>query len=445
MLAPLLPADTQEAFASIPNFLVENRSLALERFSNPANKEQDRKDVLTKAFKIPVPAAKFESWKNFLLTGIGLENILFGRLESRLMVNMAGGVMENAGICLDRLSGIPYLPGSAIKGCARNAALTVLKEAADSEKSALLVQIARVFGWSDQEWKEGRRTAKKTGQIPEYYSDFAFACGDAAWPGIRRSAALELAKTASIRIKNETAPWKDLGAFAGTVQFLPAFPWSTPNANLELEILTSHHSKYYQGEKTVATDDEAPIPVVFPAISAGHVFAFPMVGKDPELTASAREWLKTGIELFGLGAKTGAGYGWFSDVSQETCDKQIADEEKRKEEARKAKEDQARKAQQEADLLQRQQAAEAMKTMSPEEQESYKLKGLSEDRFRDKLQKFNQLEDPEKGAIVRALLETRTPMWEWIKAQILKKKKPWTQIEPEIRRIAKQLKIGKLP
>lgn len=452
MQSPLLPTDTQEAFASIKNFLGENRSLALERFSNSANKDKDRNDFFTKAFKIPVPTAKIDSWKNFLLTAIGLENILFGRLESRLMVNMAGGVMENAGICLDRLSGIPYLPGSAVKGCARNAALSLLKDAPASDKAALLVQIALVFGWSDQEWKEGRKTTQKKGQIPEYYSDFAFACGNESWPEIRNTAALELAKTASIQIKNEIDPWKDLGAFAGFVQFLPAFPWT--GSNLELDILTPHHKEYYAfdpkkpDKKPVAFDDEKPVPVVFPAIAAGTTFAYPVIGKKSELTSQAREWLKTGIEIFGIGAKTGAGYGWFTDISQETCDKQKVDDAKRKEAALKAKEEQARKEQQEAALIQRQHDEEAMKAMSPTQQEDYKFSQLSEDQFRTKLEKFNTpdaLSENEKGAVVRALLGTRSPMWEWIKTQILKKKKTWTQIEPEIRRIAKQHKIGKLP
>jgi CRISPR/Cas system CMR subunit Cmr6 (Cas7 group RAMP superfamily) len=43
------------------------------------------------------------------------------------MVNMAGGVMENAGLCLDRF-GLPYIPGSAVKGCARRTALAALRE-----------------------------------------------------------------------------------------------------------------------------------------------------------------------------------------------------------------------------------------------------------------------------------------------------------------------------
>ena len=41
---------------------------------------------------------------------------------SRLMVDLAGGVMENANLNLDRY-GLPRIPGSAIKGLARRMAL----------------------------------------------------------------------------------------------------------------------------------------------------------------------------------------------------------------------------------------------------------------------------------------------------------------------------------
>lgn len=132
------------------------------------------------------------SFVNSLIVG----SPLYAQLLSRLMVNMAGGVMENAGLCLDRF-GLPYLSGSAVKGCARRAVLAALREwceaggqpahkpagddnlftAACKEfttPAAMLTTIARVFGWGEQDWslrmKDGR-----------YQSDWAWACaGDNA-------------------------------------------------------------------------------------------------------------------------------------------------------------------------------------------------------------------------------------------------------------------------
>src|SRR5438034_1425306 len=111
------------------------------------------------------------------------------------MVNMAGGVMENAGLCLDRF-GLPYIPGSAVKGCARRAALAALLEWCEAggqpehkpigndnpcaetcakfdSPAQMLSAIARVFGWCEQDWKKD--------------SDFAWACDaklDVVWKAV---------------------------------------------------------------------------------------------------------------------------------------------------------------------------------------------------------------------------------------------------------------------
>lgn len=45
------------------------------------------------------------------------------KLAARLIVNHAVGVIENAGLAIDRFHGCPYIPGSALKGLARDAAI----------------------------------------------------------------------------------------------------------------------------------------------------------------------------------------------------------------------------------------------------------------------------------------------------------------------------------
>src|SRR5208282_3126445 len=97
------------------------------------------------------------------------------QLQSRLMVNMAGGVMENAGLCLDRF-GLPYIPGSAVKGCARRMAIQRLIEVElPSVKSDLLIQIALAFGWGEQDWSSEKTDGR-------FKSDFAYAAGSDLWP-----------------------------------------------------------------------------------------------------------------------------------------------------------------------------------------------------------------------------------------------------------------------
>jgi len=118
-----------------------------------------------------------------------------------------------------------------------------------------------------------------------------------------------------VKLKKSNPVWSQLPNFAGAVSFLPAYPRVSPVPDLELDVVTPHHQKYYGAnaelEMPVALDTENPIPVVFPAVAAGHIFAFAVIGKDRDLVQKAREWLRGGLQIFGIGAKTAAGYGWF--------------------------------------------------------------------------------------------------------------------------------------
>ena len=339
-------------------------------------------------------------------------NVFYAQLQSRLMVNMAGSVMENAGLCLDRF-GFPYIPGSAVKGCARRMAIQELFDLCQTEdqipnsqnppiEEALekLIAIARVFGWRKQEWDSSKDSEGR------FKSDFAWAC-DKHWPEIRSKAL----KVLNMDVDNGNSGVKD---FAGMVSFLPGYPADLEKTGeipgltielpdpgkLELDVVTVHHRNYYaepdkenkrnewdtwSNEWGPAPDTEEPVPNFFPTAAAGHVFVFALVplrhqklGMCPNLqvsscstgpeseklpdrsipeignslsdysefrpVSSAREWLISGLSIFGIGAKTRAGYGWFADATEAI---QKAEESKRKEEAdkiRRVKEDEKRKA-----------------------------------------------------------------------------------------------------
>ena len=202
---------------------------------------------------------------------------VWGELRSRLAVNLAGGILENANICLHPHFGYPYLPGSAVKGLAHHAAWCEWKEAEGQLKKDLAKRIATVFGYP---------TGDK---------------GDKGDDGL--DAALEAAGE------------KD---HAGCVAFLGAFPKG--KANIEVDVLTCHHAKYYGGSKPQATDDESPNVQAFPVVASGVTFCFPLVPLrdcgEAELKA-AKDWLSEAIEVNGAGAKTAAGYGWFRDLTQD--------------------------------------------------------------------------------------------------------------------------------
>lgn len=203
---------------------------------------------------------------------------VWGELRSRLAVNLAGGILENANICLHPHFGYPYLPGSAVKGIARHAAWCEWNKAKGDYKRTIADRIATVFGYPTND-KDGLDAELK-------------------------------------------AMWEEEGKkvqdHAGCVAFLGAFP--DGKANLEVDVLTCHHKDYYSEKKAEATDDENPNVQAFPVVQSGATFCFPLLplrNCNETNMADAKRWLIEAITVNGAGAKTAAGYGWFKDVTQE--------------------------------------------------------------------------------------------------------------------------------
>lgn len=248
----------------------ESPSLRLEKFvriAEHAKKETSKKDEIDAVVKChsdhaaPIPTFEPKGAVPFV-----------AKLRSRLIVNQAGGILENAGLCLHPHFGAPYIPGSAIKGIARHAAWCEWNEESDqAKKDAIAERIATVFGYP---------TGDKDGL------DAALAAR--GW-------------------KNRTV--------SGSVAFLPAAP--TDAGRLATDIVNCHHPKYYAGSKPDATDDESPNPQFFPTVDEGVSFLFSVVPVRPGAeVGAAKGWLVRALSENGAGAKTAAGYGWFDcDVS----------------------------------------------------------------------------------------------------------------------------------
>lgn len=205
-------------------------------------------------------------------------------LGARLMVNLAGGVVENAGISLDRCFGLPLIQGSAVKGIARHQALWEIHQADPEVQPRLLKLAMLIFGYGADDIKNH---------------------GDFAWAG-----SFELARSLA----------QEIGAadFRGCVCFLPAYPTTPPR--LVLDMVNPHYPEYYCGQRNRAEDNESPVPNYFPAVEAGSAFGFAVllnrvpedIGVAPDaLITQAKEWLQRALVRKGIGAKTAAGYGWF--------------------------------------------------------------------------------------------------------------------------------------
>ena len=281
---------------------------------------------------------------------IGLFRSAFGgrclvaaaELEGRLAINLAESLIQNAGISLDRLFGMPFIPGSAVKGVCRHAALEELKTANAQNRQRLFDEFREVFGTSDNDFARGEL---------QTYRDLL-----------------------SDRPDN----------FRGRISFLPAYPMN--EAKVVVDITTVHYPLYYGGDRKRnipagqlgSLAKESPKPNPFPAVERGAQFAFLLVLNRPDadvrLIEPAKRWLESALTVHGIGAKTGSGYGWFS-LRPEVLEEIEAAE-------RTAKEAAQAKAKQEADAKAKAEAEAArIASLSPVEAAREKFARLNDDEF----------------------------------------------------------------
>jgi len=298
--------------------------------------------------------------------------VLTGRLEGRLAINLAEGLIQNAGIALDRVFGLPLIPGSAVKGVARAAALAEVKTEA-KKNPQLLETFVRVFGTAKNDYMENGELA-----------------------GLRRPDGLS----------------EDL---KGAITFIQATPVN--NAKIVVDIVNVHYPDYYEGKEREAKT-ETPKPNYFPAVERGAEFAFPILlnnmSKDVKLLEAAERWLNIAMEQHGFGAKTGAGYGWFSDLTGGIRKQEEEERQRQAElEARKRAEEEAVQAE-----------AERIANLSPEEkiaELSAQFAKLDDQVFAEKIKNMESAFEEEQRALIR--------LFSGVKKEKLK---TWRKRKPEI-------------
>ena len=352
----------------------ESPSLRLEKYADPS--------PLCKGSEIDAVIAAYAKVRqntSYLFMHSGAESIKV-KLRGRLIVNQAGGILENSGLCLHRHLGLPYIPGSAVKG------------------------VVRHYVWEQWNASTGEDKLKLAEKIAE---GFGFPTGDE--PGLDNYLRRE---------RPEKYGNKDI-AYSGNVAFLGGFPEGHPE--LVKDVVTSHHLKYY-GENEdylkkyhgMAIDNENPNPVFFLAVESGASFVFQLLGLKPEAdVAWMKKMLKQALRDNGIGAKTSAGYGWLDDgLSKEERDKLEKLAQIEAEKQAKLEEDRQKKAEEDRQRREAQrQKEEALKAQTAEKKQQViaggfqGMESLKWQKFRDGVDgKFKDYGGP-FDAELRAQLE----------------------------------------
>jgi CRISPR-associated protein Cmr6 len=193
----------------------------------------------------------FQRWRDSVQALVPCTGTAEATVLGRMAVGLgAESVLETA-LALHRTYGVPYIPGSALKGLAASAAHKHLE---------------------DPEWSK----AKEDGTIGAFHR---ILFGD-----------------------QESA---------GYLTFHDAL-W-IPNGDklpLDLDVMTVHHPQYYQGKDNAPPADwDSPTPVAF--VSARGRYLLAITGPE-EWVRTAMDILKDALQNDGIGAKTAAGYGRMS-------------------------------------------------------------------------------------------------------------------------------------
>ncbi|OQA96562.1 MAG: hypothetical protein BWY23_01935 [Spirochaetes bacterium ADurb.Bin218] len=226
----------------------------------------------------------------------GFENVLSEEFSSssRLICGLGSGSVLETSITLDHTRGVPYIPGSSLKGICRSVAY------------ARLVQDKKISFDKLEEFEE------------KFYGELDVDDKD-------------------------ILTWQLLfGAqnFKSLLLFIDAYP--VKDGQLELDIMNNHYAEYYQDKKAPG-DWENPVPIFFLTVKENTAFKFNVFfdnwrwekikneglkikkGKEEILLNIdhkavegkvkkenfIKEIIKEALENYGVGSKRNVGYGMF--------------------------------------------------------------------------------------------------------------------------------------
>ena len=190
----------------------------------------------------------FQRWKeNLQSLGAHLQSL---KIDGRVVVGLGAEAVLEASITLHRTYGVPYIPGSALKGLAASYARKELES---------------------DEW----RKLKADGEVGKLYEAVFGSAGK-----------------------------------CGYITFHDALyiPSATQVQVLYTDVMTVHHQEYYGGDEPPADWDD-PNPVPFLSATGSYLLALSGGPGTDRLLGNTMEILGLALRDYGIGAKASSGYG----------------------------------------------------------------------------------------------------------------------------------------
>jgi CRISPR-associated protein Cmr6 len=230
-----------------------NASLLLDKYlkDQDKHKDQNKRDNLVKfVAELPVPAVYTQFYDRWVaaLTKYGAEKRI-ARVKGRMIVGLGDESVLETSVTLHRTYGMPYIPGSALKGLAAS-------------------YVHHYLG-QDEAWKREREAHKVIFGNTE----------DAGF--ITFFDALYIPDSGHLK--------------------QPLYP----------DTITVHHPDYYQKKGQAPADWDSPTPIPFLSATGSYLVALaaPDLQEPAQWIRATFDILEAALKTMGIGAKTSSGYG----------------------------------------------------------------------------------------------------------------------------------------
>ena len=264
--------------------------------------------------KIKIGAKVVKEYSKYLRTYRELaENSFELKTKTRLVVGLGAGGTYETGIALMRNYGVPYIPGTALKGIAKHYAVEKLADRYGTRVFSVL----------------GRKsTSSDTGEKPDIFEAMGaiMSALEEESDGERGMPPEEFLGW-EISVNSEPLTVSELREIFGTkdkegsVVFLDALPLPESFRDWELlewDIMNPHYGPYYQSGEPPG-DWYNPTPIKFLVVKPDVWFLFGLrksktcTGNCKGLLKKAEALLREALKNHGVGAKTSLGYGRFEE------------------------------------------------------------------------------------------------------------------------------------
>ena len=260
------------------------------------NKKVWLKKISTSLSKEACRAAQASQEK--LLSAIGwMKECSFSAVTAeRLIIGLGTDHVAETGLLLHHVYGLPYIPGSALKGITRAWAIAEwicnpCNDFNDLSRFDRLMEAQQIGPLLQKKWADLQ---------PEEQGALIQASklkkDDPGLKGNQIEDALPRLVMARAIFGNPDQE--------GRVIFMDAFP---TEGRIARDIMTPHHNSH-----AWPSDTALPTILPFAVISTGAPFVFRLASTDNGQLVMAKEWVINALTNMGVGAKTSVGFGRFA-------------------------------------------------------------------------------------------------------------------------------------